>query len=145
MEFNFADIPDEPNGIINEKYKFIYFFINTVANTSFKIWCHNLNGVTYTDIHSKHVFVDKTKLNDYKDYFKFAIIRNPYDRFLSFYLHKVQRRLEDPKQKQALKVYYGNLFNINMSMLECAKLVSEISDKKQMFTSDHNTRSSQII
>ena len=69
--------------IINDKYKFIFVHIQKTAGTSitdalFKI------PETY-QLHHSHSILNTIKIEDYKDYFKFCFVRNPFDRLISWY------------------------------------------------------------
>jgi hypothetical protein len=71
-----------------------------------------------------------------RDYFKFAFVRNPFDRLVSFYEDKVRR----PKQHNGLyyfgsaynKILIGNLFGASfgpdMTFPDFARLVSRVPD-----------------
>ncbi|MCC0177659.1 sulfotransferase family protein [Waterburya agarophytonicola K14] len=117
--------------IANHKYKFVYCPIPKVACSSFKRF-----AVELSDLENKqevlnlppklfHAYVDHNlsffanylhqretamALLDNPDYFKFAIVRNPWDRLTSAYLNKFVKPI-DIKQssspgKQVVEAYY---------------------------------------
>tara|TARA_R100001086_G_scaffold203828_1_gene119802 strand:+ start:171 stop:785 length:615 start_codon:yes stop_codon:yes gene_type:complete len=75
---------------INNEKKFIFIHVPKTAGSSIHIFFKDVFNVAdrsdpLPDIHHQSVgsILDKDPI--YKDYFKFAVVRNPYDRFLSGY------------------------------------------------------------
>jgi hypothetical protein len=68
--------------IINHEKKFIYIFIPKNASSTIRDCLFGrLKGLAY-------IFYQD--VNYYNDYFKFVFVRNPYDRFLSFYKDNIR-------------------------------------------------------
>lgn len=87
----------QEGNILLEKYKTIYFPIAKAACTSFKkVFAGELGLAVKGDnpeemIHRlEFPFARREEFdNKYKDYFKFAVVRNPFSRLVSVYLNKV--------------------------------------------------------
>ena len=69
--------------IINHKYKFIFIHIQKTAGSSIKNVLHDIKGTK--KLHSSHSMINVLSLDEYKDYFKFCFVRNPWDRLYSWY------------------------------------------------------------
>lgn len=70
-------INDVRQGMVFEKYKAIYFPIPKVACSSIKVFLTDFAEFSLDD------------LDKFKNYFKFAFVRNPWDRLVSCYINKV--------------------------------------------------------
>ncbi len=80
--------------ILLEKQKAIYFFIPKVACSSIKKACADILGMNTSDIDKQGFPHPKiSELNKYKDYFKFAFVRNPWDRLVSCYRNRILNTL----------------------------------------------------
>ena len=83
--------------MISDEYKFICFRIGKNASSSLR---NSLKSYCYKEIHIRLQVVNimenlqKHKLNEqkWKDYFKFAFIRNPFDRLVSRYFYGIMER-----------------------------------------------------
>jgi hypothetical protein len=64
----------------------------------------NRDGDAYKGTREKHFSIAEIKASDpiaFRDYFKFSIVRNPWDRFISFVLYRRRRRgFDDPLPAQ---------------------------------------------
>ncbi len=86
--------------ILVEKYKFIIFIIPKNASTSFKVQIVDvlaLKNLTNSQdsVHDPNVypfpFVKISELNDrYKEYLRFCVVRNPWDRIVSCFKDKIR-------------------------------------------------------
>ena len=82
--------------VLLQKYKAIYFPIPKVACTSILNMCTELLGIggqpnlSVHDIYLPGVR-DLEGIYSYKAYFKFAFVRNPWDRMVSCYSNKVRQ------------------------------------------------------
>lgn len=128
--------------LVSHKKKFIYIKNYKVAGTSvevfFEQWCKNKNdivGVRGTEEERKRLFelrggekklgshvniskvLDVVGTNVFNDYFKFCIIRNPYDKMVSAYFFKVGTGIFKGTFKQFCKTgnkaYNFNRYSIN--------------------------------
>lgn len=84
-----------PENIFTEEPKFIFIHIPKTAGCSIQKWLHssrlpqintsiNWDGNTIANKHRTAIEYKKMR-NDYDSFFKFAFVRNPYDRIVSFY------------------------------------------------------------
>lgn len=108
--------------IVNHKHKIIYCPIPKNACTLFRTIMVKYSDVgekyeqSQHDIH-RYLVQDDTgvKLNDFRqlqnsDYFKFVVLRNPFDRLVSAYLDKIaKRRNPAPFVRDAIQSVYQNL------------------------------------
>ncbi len=134
--------------VISHKHRFIYFVVQKVACTSIKtallpLFDTNLDkrkdtlesGPSKSGVHKffdqSGYQITKRQLvkeldGKYRDYFKFAFVRNPWDRLLSCYLNKLTEGgpgLKSPPSLAA-RVYPG------MTFAEFVEVVSEVPDKE---------------
>ncbi len=78
-------------------YKAIYFYIPKVACSSLKLLYSELLGIKPLDPRNpskyphwrRYPYVKRSELPKYDDYFKFAFVRNPWDRIVSCYYNKI--------------------------------------------------------
>ena len=75
--------------MIIEEYKTIFIHIPKNAGTSIRRYFNNLSTHHETIYDFKHVFPD-----EYNSYKKFAVVRNPYDRMVSWYFYLQKRAKE---------------------------------------------------
>jgi len=123
-----------PDRILLEDHKAVYFAIPKVACTSLKFMCAEAMGCQVRG--NVHFFkfpkiVDVTR-GPYSDYFKFGFVRNPFDRVLSCYLHKIREDGDVHELFTKEGLYspfkrYG-LFRAGMSFEEFVKAISAIDD-----------------
>lgn len=75
---------------VSEEYKFIWFRVPKVASTT-------LQNILKTNHIQSEFYCETFSFNKkkYKKYFKFAFVRNPWDRVVSCYIQKVKRHLMD--------------------------------------------------
>jgi hypothetical protein len=148
--------------IVHHERKFVYFFVHKVASSGIKtallplfdldeedprFWRSGPDGARVLLVHrlfstSGHS-IDKERLlegldHEYRDYFKFAFVRNPWDRLLSCYFDKTVREATPPLQvpvNAAVELYS------NMPFAEFVEAVCRIPDKKadRHFRSQHPT------
>ncbi len=102
---------------ISHSYRFIWF---RVAKNGTRTTLSTLknNGVP---LDVEHAFNIRYSVGIYKDYFKFAFIRNPWDRLVSCWLGKVVRRNAfkfEEKQYQKLKTFSNFIDHISTLDIE---------------------------
>jgi hypothetical protein len=127
--------------IVLEKYKSIYIPIPKVACSTIKALCAQLLGLPLPsqdveeEIHNVHFpSVKKYRIaQDYRDYFKFAIVRNPWARLVSCYNDKIayeQGHVYD-RFENAFTTYLKkmNVFTEGMSFERFVAVVCEIPDE----------------
>lgn len=124
--------------------KAVYIPIPKVACTSIKLALQQSEETydedsydAYMDVH-KNATINHERLSLYKldDYFKFAFVRNPFDRLVSCYEDKVKKVTQhtgryffDTDYNNILiKRLFGNKFHHKMSFFEFAELVAKIPD-----------------
>lgn len=135
------------NNILLEDYKAIFFFQAKVASTSLKTLIAEIEGITFEgNVHFdvRFKFADTNYLfRDYSDYFKFTIVRNPWDRLVSCYKNKIREEtfnsntFKNGVEFNLLK--YGSIFYGGMSFNKFARCVASIPDEKsdKHFRSQH--------
>lgn len=138
------------DNILLEPYKAIYFPIPKIASSSMKVALSDLLGMKPPDpanptalAHRRDFpFVVRAKVaSDYADYFRFAIVRNPFSRIYSCYKNKI---VKNPKKASANKAIMKDLlkyekFHPEMSFDEFLAVISEIPDEhaERHFRSQH--------
>jgi sulfotransferase famil protein len=108
---------------ISKKHKFLWFRVAKVGSTSIKAVFKD-NQVELP-IKSEQFTFNPTK---YKEYFKFAFVRNPWDRVVSCYSQKVENK--NPKWA----FYYGECFDKGFDYFV------DFIDKKDLHTADRHIR-----
>lgn len=74
--------------IILKKYKVIFFLSGKCANSSIKSAIKRMQGIE-RPIHSGHEYIDACRAMKKKEFLKIAVVRNPWDRFVSCYYQKI--------------------------------------------------------
>ena len=130
--------------ILLERYRAIYLFIPKVACSSIKkVIADTLDIPPYDPsqpdkyIHRRvYPYAKKSRIHDdYKDYFKFCFVRNPFDRIVSCYSNKVaeDKFLNNEHFKNGVaKIFkeYKSLFWGGMSFEEFVTSVAQIPDDR---------------
>jgi hypothetical protein len=128
--------------IAMHQYNAIYIFIPKVACSSIKLAIADLIGVPSPDQNNKLAFPHKrnypyVKRNEvcdkYESYFRFAFVRNPWDRVLSCYQNKIVGVREGKFGEIKLPVFMerdSNRFSLDMSFEEFVEVLMDIPDLK---------------
>ncbi len=125
-------------------YRALYFFIPKVACSSLKVVCSQLLGMPAPDPddpmrfpHKRHFpFARRDEIRStYKDYFKFAFVRNPWDRIVSCFNNKILKTADYSDQWYKNGVadnfwQYGDRFRGGMSFEEFVNTVVSIPDEE---------------
>lgn len=117
-KFTYPNQPMHPVAV-SDKHKFVWFRVAKVGSSTIRSIIKN-NQVelsTYSHI--------KFNPDDYKDYFKFAIVRNPWSRVVSAYIQKVVQR--GPNWKEYYSECYDKDFDYFVDFLAKKDLV--VADK----------------
>lgn len=80
------------NAVVSHKNKYLYYSIPKTATTSIKIYLE-LYGSVDIGLHSKQDGYSIEYDDSWNDYFKFAFVRNPWDRILSCFLDKTKQSI----------------------------------------------------
>jgi chondroitin 4-sulfotransferase 11 len=119
-----------PSILVSRRLKVAYVAIPKVACRSIKIALAKPYGVAYqADIHNARWdrFSSLQELAAAEDYFRFTVVRNPWDRVASCYYHKVHLVHRDPTRQWILGSYDG-LLRPSMSFPEFVAAVAKIPD-----------------
>jgi hypothetical protein len=123
--------------------RLVYVSIPKVACTSIKIAlmgdaAHTGNEyLKYMNIHHDVNHRQERRLpKRAKDYFKFAFVRNPFDRLVSFYEDKVRRPRQHNGQyyfdsdynRTLIKMIFGTCFSPEMKFADFAQLIARVPD-----------------
>ena len=124
--------------IVAETYKVIYFNTQKNANSTMKAQFVEILGLPKTeefpkDIHINYDFPTATKseiVSKYKDFLKFLIVRNPWERLVSCYTNKIKQSTS--RGKNYILQCSPDLF-IGMSFKAFVEVVCKIPDSEADF------------
>ena len=143
LMYGLKPVSSHPNTYISHKYKFISFPIDKVASgTQYKLM-HDLHAQPedpektegLINVNRKEYFLQPQGIK-YDDYYKWAFVRNPWDRLLSCYMDKIVgstwRFTHIPFPAGSIKVLrrkYHNIHQFNsMTFEDFVKRVVKIPD-----------------
>lgn len=127
--------------ILIEDYRAIYFFIPKVACSSLKLAISDLINITPPDPVNKSAYPHKRSypyvkrniiLKHYSSYFRFAFVRNPWDRLLSCYQNKIVGVRNGKFGEVILPEFFNNypgFFSLDMSFQQFVAAINAIPDK----------------
>jgi hypothetical protein len=155
----------QPKYIVSDDLRFVYFVIPKVACTSIKsallplfnvntpegasiredialgLEVHRIFGNSKFQV-NRTQFERKLSRGEYREYFKFAFVRNPWDRLVSCYSHKIidvdDTQLEEPPFRERRGGTGAELYK-GMSFAEFVETVCDIPDEEanMHFRSQH--------
>lgn len=128
--------------LISDKHKFIFIHIPKTAGSSIKNnilpYCNDgqlkISGENFTDLNGyhPHVTISPKQVDVYKDYYKFACVRNPFQRYVSMWKFFKKRKPQEfnninfekfiddivhIKNKINSKLQYTYIYNNNNTLL----------------------------
>jgi chondroitin 4-sulfotransferase 11 len=121
--------------IINYKYKFLFIHIHKTAGSSIRNTLLSLPESYY--LGHDHSFVKDINIEDYENYFKFAIVRNPWERLVSWYFSILNLR-----SSNNFKTYITKNSNNFSEFLNCTDVIWENSNMN--FKKSKNNKYSKI-
>ena len=118
------------------EHRAIYFYIPKVACSSIKSVCFDLlnPGKTISNVHNfDYPCVKRNEIEEhYRNYFKFAFVRNPWDRLVSCYRNKIKqdRNYNDREFRNGvfIKLAAYNMFWAGMPFSAFVDAVCKIPD-----------------
>ncbi len=128
----------QPAVIVLHELRAMYFPIQKVANSSWKLLCAEILGLGAPRGRGPHAIEFPTlPLEDvrrYEDYFRFCFVRNPWDRVVSCYVEKIKQDPEYTTPFFRNGVFVGFLdygvFRAGMSFERFAEAVAGIPDRE---------------
>ncbi|PCH62102.1 MAG: hypothetical protein COC19_03335 [SAR86 cluster bacterium] len=115
--------------VVSDKHKFVWFKVRKVASTSIS------RILLKKNLELKNSDYDARL---YKDYFKFAFVRNPYDRLFSNYQHKIKGK----RRSEIRPSYIRNIkFREGMGFEDFANQICELPEEK----CDRHYRSMHLV
>ena len=132
----------ELRAFVLHEYEAVYFCIPKVASSTWNRVCATLLNfdIPETDnIIQDLPRIDKAGILKHNDYFKFAFVRNPFDRLVSCYFNKIifyrDQLKKDPNWKNPTMrngIFYGlakfGIFKAGMSFEDFVRAVAKIPD-----------------
>ena len=125
--------------IVLHEFKGIYFYIPKVACSSIKLAIAEAIGVPSPDPDNKMAFphrrnypyIKRQDLPKYEAYFRFAFVRNPWDRILSCYQNKIVGVREGKFGERVLPSFLkwdSKQFNLDMTFGEFVETLMDVPD-----------------
>jgi chondroitin 4-sulfotransferase 11 len=104
--------------IVNHKLKILFVHIHKTGGSSMRNALMNLEGSNFMGHH--HTFVKELDSDKYHEYFKFAIVRNPWDRLVSWYYS-----ILNLKGTNRFKEYFMSRCKNFQDFLNCTDIILE--------------------
>ena len=100
--------------IVSQEHKFLFFAVNKTGTTSAEKYLQNYGTVRlpkHSTAQEYKNFVDRkdgfSLDEDFASYFKFAFVRNPWDRLVSLYKYRMRPKYRDPNDRYHAFSTYG--------------------------------------
>ena len=134
--------PNEPNPHISHKHKFIYYPVPKAGCTTIKTWMLEEEGINMErkmGIHSlkiPQISIHWVLESEYRDYFHFAFVRNPWDRLVSCYYDKIYDARNKKNEVFVDGEYrgftrkYGKGYFADMSFADFVRFVATIPEHR---------------
>jgi hypothetical protein len=132
------------NTHISLKYGYVYFQVSKAASSTVKYYLQLIEvkntGRVVLDVNNRnlspHIWPSQLKQSHFlslmnKDSFKkVAFVRNPYERVLSCYLHRIKKACDSPSSKSFYRFTKGR-YGFDVSFPDFVRVISSQSTKEQ--------------
>lgn len=97
------------NLVVSNKSRYVYYSIPKTATTSIKIYLEKYTSIDIGSLNLENGY-NIPYNNEWDEYFKFAFVRNPWDRVLSCFLDKTKQCIGKSWALEYYKKYYDYSF-----------------------------------
>lgn len=132
--------------IISHKHKYIYFYVPKVACTSIRNLLAIGDGLKWyhpwdkTQTKFEYIYLQDSNNKKYDNYFKFAFVRNPWDRLVSCYFDKVvgsRTRPDSIAIKNGEYIQFKKRYKKNFKTMTFPEFVCMVKDLDEKSSNGH--------